>query len=287
MSPPLNAPKGAESFSGSRNIEKPRGGRALVIENITSCSYSCSTARTVSGASTLSVVIIVPSTSLRSKRMGASVMFGQGPVVGLYDIAHGLWSPTALGVGLDRTRSLEERGRDLPETLNAVRSRKEGLVAQHHLEQEPLVRLEVVVLLKGVTVEEAHLGLAEGHLGTGLLREEVRPNRTGVLEVDDEFVGVRVLATLLIREDLHHGLAKSNRDELAALGQALAGAQIEGHAHPARVVDPGAQGNEGLGGRVRSDARLVEVPVVLAAQHGHRIEDPQRLKDLIDLVAQG
>ena len=114
---------------------------------------------------------------------------------------------------------------------------------------------------------EVHPRLAEGHLGTGLLGQKVGVDRTGVLEVDDELVGVGVLAVLLVGEDLHDGFVQADGDELAALGEALAGAQVEGHALPARVVDPGAQRDERLGRRVGRDAGLVEVPLVLAAEH--------------------
>ena len=61
------------------------------------------------------------------------------------------------------------------------------------------------------------------------------------------------------------GSREGDREQVAALGQALAGAQVERHARPAPVVDEGLERDERLGVRVRGDAVLVAVAVVLAA----------------------
>src|SRR6266849_4297711 len=61
------------------------------------------------------------------------------------------------------------------------------------------------------------------------------------------------------------GFAKSNRDDALTLGEAFAGAQIEGHAGPAPVVDEAAQRDKGFGVRILRDAGFEAVARILPA----------------------
>jgi hypothetical protein len=62
------------------------------------------------------------------------------------------------------------------------------------------------------------------------------------------------------------------------LGHPLAGAQVEGHAGPAPVVDEALQRDEGLGLGVGVDARFVAVAGVLAAHHVGWLDRQHRLR---------
>ncbi len=149
-----------------------------------------------------------------------------------------------------------------------------------------LVRLEVVHREEGVRVAEGHLRVTEPHLGAGQLGEEVGVDGAGVGEVDHEPVPALRARLGVEREDPQRGLAVADRDHLAALGEALAGAKQERHALPAPVVDLAAQRDERLGLRVRRNARLGAVTLVLAAHHVLDVDRDHGLEDLDHLVAQ-
>jgi hypothetical protein len=81
-------------------------------------------------------------------------------------------------------------------------------------------------------------------------------------------------------------VAEGDGQQPPRLGHALAGAQVERHAGPAPVLDPGTQGDERLGVRVVRHAGLVAVAGVLAAEHVLRTQRRHRLEDLRRLVEQ-
>ena len=63
MTPPLKLPTGVVMPSGSRNILKPRGGRALMIAKAIRCARRRAAAAWARGVSILLSVSNVPSTS--------------------------------------------------------------------------------------------------------------------------------------------------------------------------------------------------------------------------------
>ena len=84
------------------------------------------------------------------------------------------------------------------------------------------------------------------------------------------------------REHPPRRLRVGDRQQVLALGQALAGAQVERHPLPAPVVDEGLDRDEGLGVGVGGDPVLLAVAAVLAADH---VLDPQRRHRVEDLLA--
>ena len=82
--------------------------------------------------------------------------------------------------------------------------------------------------------------LIETHLRTGLLRQEVSLDRTGVGEIGDQLVAVTLTLHVVDGKHPHDWLFESDRYDLAALRHGLAGAKEERHALPACVLDVGA-----------------------------------------------
>ena len=98
-------------------------------------------------------------------------------------------------------------------------------------------------------VAEAHVRLAEMQRRARHLGQERRRDAAGIAQLEGEVIVAEGLGDLLAVEREHPSrrLLEGNGQQVAVLGHALAGAQIEGDAVPAPVVDEGPQGNEGLG----------------------------------------
>src|SRR5271170_4350595 len=100
---------------------------------------------------------------------------------------------------------------------------------------------------RGITeaffVTEVHGDIADAHFGSGALGAKGYGDAFFGLDVKDEAVG---LDFALAKYDVWRA-AKLNHDLSAALGEALAGAEVEGDAGPAPVVDQEASGDEGFG----------------------------------------
>src|SRR3954471_22652766 len=71
-----------------------------------------------------------------------------------------------------RRRALEQRLRYLPQTLNPFGGREERAVADHGVVDEPLVRLEHVLVLRCLAEREMHARLVEVHPGARTLAVE-------------------------------------------------------------------------------------------------------------------
>jgi len=76
------------------------------------------------------------------------------------------------------------------------------------------------------------------------------------------------------------GLLEAEREGVAALGESLAGAQLERHAGPALVVDQHLERGERLDRGVRRYAGLCAVTVVLAEDRPGRVKWLDRIKHL-------
>jgi hypothetical protein len=151
-----------------------------------------------------------------------------------------------------RKKDVTQRCRDLPEPLDPVGAGEQRVVAEHGVVEQALVALEVVGDVEGVAVAEGQRGRAEAHLRAGLLGQEVDPDHAGVGELEGQLVGARRRRGVG-PEHPPHGLLEAERDGVAALGQRLAGPQLERHSGPARGVDSDLHRREGLDLRVGRD----------------------------------
>src|SRR5580704_15605859 len=135
--------------------------------------------------------------------------------------------PRAARVRLDWRRVLQQWLGDLPQPVDAVRAGEQGLVADHRVEDQPLVALQRVRRGERVGVFEDHLFAAERHLSSRLLGQELRGDRAGIGEVDDDLVPAPVRDVLAMRLEHPQGrLVEGERDYLPAGPEALAGPQI-------------------------------------------------------------
>src|ERR1700722_2827612 len=123
--------------------------------------------------------------------------------------------------------------------------------------------------------------------------------RAGTLAVEGQghFRSVRQVECQVVRPfGAHSGtggehalrwLAKCDGDDPLPFGETFAGAQVEGHAGPAPVVDGALQCDEGLGVRLGVDTLLAAVAGVLPADHLARRERQHAAKHLVLLFADG
>ena len=155
----------------------------------------------------------------------------------------------------------------LPEPLDALGVGEERLVTVHRVVDQPLVGLEDVARVVGVVERELQAQLVELHPGPGPLPVEGERELGGVGEIEGQVVRPLHPDAGPRREHRFGRLAEGDRDDPRALGHLLAGAQVEGNAGPAPVVDLAAQGHEGLGARLRRDALAPAIPLVLPAHH--------------------
>ena len=111
--------------------------------------------------------------------------------------------------------------------------------------------------------------------GAGLLGQHLQADRFLGLQCDDQ--AVRVGGIGLAGEDRERQVGELD-DDLGAPGlQPLAGAQEDGHARPARVVDAGAQRHEGFGRAASGHVGLLPV-----ARHGQAVH---RAGAVLEIVA--
>src|ERR1022692_766992 len=80
-------------------------------------------------------------------------------------------------------------------------------------------------------------------------------------------------------------LPKRYRNDSLPLGKPLAGAQVEGYAGPAPVIDEAFQGDEGLGIRIAVDAFLRPISRILPADDISRLDWQHAAKDLVLFLA--
>src|SRR5450759_3807869 len=86
------------------------------------------------------------------------------------------------------------RSRDLPQPLDSIRPGEQRLIAEHRVQDQPLVTLEFMRPEEGIRITEDHFCLTEAHGGTGFLGQEARGDPAWIIKVDDELVSLTVPA---------------------------------------------------------------------------------------------
>ena len=156
---------------------------------------------------------------------------------------------------------LQHRLHPAPGFLLLVAAHEQVQAAVEHVEQQPLVGAHAPAAEALVEVEievrgrQRRCGAARDRAPALALGEQVQFQPVARLQVDDEPVGC---TRWHLKDGMGHG-AEIHHDVGLARAQALAGAQVEGHAGPAPVVDLGPQRDESLGRAVRGNAGFVAV----------------------------
>ena len=115
-----------------------------------------------------------------------------------------------------------------------------------------------------MAVGKVHRDVAHLHRGARDLRAKLEGQTLIRLDADDERVLSR-LAEGRVAEGHVGGALKDDGDLGDALAEALASAQVEGHARPAASVHVELDSGEGFGGRVDGDAIFLEVSAYLVS----------------------
>src|ERR1700676_1237383 len=182
--------------------------------------------------------------------------FGRTPGAG-----GGIWE-VARGEGV---RDVENGLDDAPAGFNHVGAVEESGVAGHAVAKEAFVAGAVFGAEIRVVVK-IHIDEAETHDGAGNFCAEAERDAFIGLDVDDHAIGFDVFDRG-VTEKNKGSAAKLHDDFGGALREALAGAEVEGNARPAPVVDQKFQGNEGLGVGLRIDVGFFAVARELFAVH--------------------
>src|SRR6185437_6386362 len=158
-------------------------------------------------------------------------------------------APAAGRIGLGGHREVGpgvgDRVDPAPGPLHLVAPHEQRLVAGEDVEQQPLVGDPPAPAVGQRQAERQRLQPVAGN-ARAAVHEQQRDVLVG-LQVDNQPVGGDVLLGALAEDQVRQRLELDD-DLGSALGQPLAGAQVEGHARPAPVVDVGAQRDERLGG---------------------------------------
>ncbi len=172
---------------------------------------------------------------------------GSGGVVG--EVLDGVLRP-----------GFEDWGHEGPGGFDSVAVGEEGSVAEHGVEQETLVAVGGG-LAEGFGVAEVHVDRADVHAGAGDLGAEAEGDALVGLDAHGEDVGLDAFAAfaLLVLEEEQRRQLELDGDLGDALGEALAGADVEGNSGPAPVFDLEAEGGVGLGLGARVDAVFLAV----------------------------
>src|SRR5208283_659752 len=171
------------------------------------------------------------------------------------DVEDGLDNSPA---GFDHVSALEERG-----------------VASHAVAEEALVTGAVLGAEVGVVVK-IHVDEAETHDGAGNFGTEAEGDSFLGLDMNDHAVGFYVLDGGVAKED-ERCPAELDDNFGGTLGKSLAGAEVEGNASPAPVVDLEFYGDESFSVGLRIDVGLAAIAgdrlaahlafAILAAEH--------------------
>src|SRR2546425_8771361 len=188
-------------------------------------------------------------------------------------------SPCARLVLVDGRAGLQDWIDDSPGLFDVVLPGEQGGIAVHGVAQHALVRVHLIGAREPCP---QHLrGLADRFLPR---RDDVRADGDRDVGADPKAAIVR----LEIEAVIHRGrLAESDDDFGARHGQALSGADVEGHTLPAPGIDLQSQGSERLHRGIRRHAFLRSVAAKLSAYEAVRGEGGDRLEDLHLLVADG
>ena len=118
-----------------------------------------------------------------------------------------------------------------------------------------------------VGVGEIHIYFAQLHSGTGSFGGKAQRDAFLRLDVQHQLIRHHVLH-LSFAEQHERSAAELNHDMGTAVGQPLAGAQVERNARPAPVVDHQPHGDKGFGARIRRHALFGTVGGHALAIHG-------------------
>src|SRR5688572_26970950 len=165
-------------------------------------------------------------------------------------------SPRPRGVLVNRQPAVEHRREEPPRSLDLVGSHEERLVAVDDVEQERLICLgQLRVPFVVIEVEGQSL---ESHGTTR--RFDVEVEREPLLRLHYEAERIAVDVRRADRLEEPHWRPPELDDDLgAAVREALAGAQVEGHTLPAPAVDVETDGRICLRAGIHRDAWLLAV----------------------------
>src|SRR4051794_20608075 len=110
-------------------------------------------------------------------------------------------------------RPLEQRRRDLPQPLDPVGPREQGVVTEQGVVQQTLIARELVADTEEVAVAEGQRSVADVQSRAGLLRHEVQPDHAGIGYLEGELVALGRCEYPIGR------LPEAECDGMAALGQ--------------------------------------------------------------------
>src|SRR5438477_668426 len=170
-------------------------------------------------------------------------------------------SPRAGGVVRERRPVALPRGHDRvheePLLLHLVRAREQRPVAQHRVEDEPLIRLRHPGSERAA-VEEVHVHGADRHALPGNLGPDRERDALVRLHVHEEHVRAQPFCRRLLERRMRRAL-ELDRDRRLAACEPLPHAHVERRVRPAPVVDVELRRDERLRHRIGSDALLLAV----------------------------
>src|SRR5256884_1105808 len=240
--------------------------------------------RAATAARASSAVNAAPARATESASASASIFIydspsGSASLRGARLSSRLLRSPRARLVLVDGRAGLQDWIDDSTGLCDVVLPGEQGGVSVHGVAQHALVRVH---LIGAREPWPRHLrGLADRFLTR---RDDVRADGDRDVGTDPKAAVVR----LEIEAVIHRGrLAESDDDLRARHGQALSGADVEGHTLPAPGIDLQSQGGERLHRGIRRHAFLRSVAAKLSAYEAVRGEGGDRLEDLHLLVADG
>src|SRR5207249_2654354 len=139
---------------------------------------------------------------------------------------------------------LQNRSRDLPETLDPVGGGEERVVTHHHVVDQPLIGFERLRrAAERVGVAEVHVRLAELHPRPRHLGEKASRDAAGLAELEREVVAAEGLGRV-VRVDREHPprrLTKGKGQQVVTLRESLSRAKKERYVGPAPVVHASAE----------------------------------------------
>src|SRR5919201_3200012 len=230
----------------------------------TACVHSCARAASMAATSTDVPCHVSPPRS-RSAAVIAHLPSEPAPPppIALHEvIGRGRTPRAGLVVGEGRTWSvlptLQRACNKGPFCLHLVAPREQRGVAQHAVEQQPLIGVGRCGAKRGA-VQEIHVHRADLHAGAGHLGAEAQRDALVGLDVHGQHVWLQGLSRSRAEEQVRRA-PELHRDLGGPLGQPLARTQVEWHTLPPPAIDEQLQRHEGLAHGVRRNTRLLPVP---------------------------
>src|SRR6185437_6942061 len=241
---------------------------------------ACVVSRKCSAAARLSAS--APSYTRYSTSVFLGILFLSSQLLPAPSIARhqfiGLFRPPGAAViiwkilRLRRGPGFQHRSVERPCSLHAVAVRKQRGVAQHRVQQQPLITIGRGGP-KCSSVIKVHIHRANSHVRTWDLRTKTQGNSFIRLNAHGDEVRLNLrtgAAVAAISKKQHGRLLELNGDLRRPLLQPLARAQVKRHARPPPVLDFELDGREGFGVRTRIDAILLAISLHLLAVYRSR-----------------